>query len=99
MRAKTRHARYVLYTKRNAGALLDGVGGTITGGPMKQLDLMEILNRGSPAVSLGGAVSGAAQIVISSPGSGGSQEQGIDLSDGSRIIFASIAGMRLLAEA
>jgi hypothetical protein len=55
----------------------DGLGGTITGGPVPPIDLMEILNRG-------GAVSGAAHVL------GGGRDSGITLSDGSRISFASV---------
>jgi hypothetical protein len=75
--------------RRQSDHLADGVGGTITGGPMPKLNLIELLNRGGPA-SRGGAVSGAAQVVDSRTWSGSGVEKGIALSDGSRISFASI---------
>jgi hypothetical protein len=79
-------------TKPNNEHLPDGIGGTITGGPMEPIGLMEILERGTRGASRGGAVSGAAQIVGGGPGYASPAERGISLSDGSRIYFASIAG-------
>jgi hypothetical protein len=87
-------------TKPNRDHLPDGIGGTITGGPMEPIDLMEILSRSARSVSRGGAVSGAAQTVDSETMDSGEearadwingQDLGIALSDGSRITFASIA--------
>jgi hypothetical protein len=77
-------------------ALPDGVGGTITGGPMQPINLIEILRLGERSASRGGAVSGAAQGAVSGSasgvgaGAGGARSPGIALSDGSRIIFASV---------
>jgi hypothetical protein len=77
-------------------ALPDGVGGTITGGPMQPINLIEILRLGERGESCGGAVSGAAQGAVSGSASGapanarGARDPGIALSDGSRIIFASV---------
>jgi hypothetical protein len=68
----------------------DGLGGTITGGPMPPLDLLEILDRGARPVSRGGAVSGAAHVMDGGLGAGGRRDSGITLSDGSRISFASV---------
>jgi hypothetical protein len=83
--------------------LPDGVGGTISGGPMKPIDLMEILSRASRGasrgVSLGGAVSGAAQVMASGPGAGTERARGIALSDGSEIIFASVNDVQGLVSA
>lgn len=82
-------------TKANREHLPDGIGGTITGGPMEPIDLIEILDRSARCVSRGGAVSGAAQAVVASPGerlADGGYDLGISLSDGSRITFASLAG-------
>ena len=66
---------------------------------MLAVDLTSLLRRDSPSMSLGGAVSGAAQIVVSSAGGGSGQEAGVALSDGSRIIFASLGSARMLADA
>jgi hypothetical protein len=85
-------------TRANREHLPDGVGGTITGGPMEPIDLMQILSRSARCVSRGGAVSGAAQTVVSSPEDGRVQDLGIALSDGSRITFASLAGPGVLRE-
>jgi len=82
-------------TKPNNEHLPDGIGGTITGGPMEPIGLMEILERGTRGASRGGAVSGAAQIVGGGPGYASPAERGISLSDGSRICFASIAEVGL----
>ncbi|HEX3993174.1 MAG TPA: hypothetical protein VHX39_18530 [Acetobacteraceae bacterium] len=82
-------------TKPNNEHLPDGIGGTITGGPMEPLGLVEILERGARGASRGGAVSGAAQIVAGGPRQSNKAERGISLSDGSRICFASIAEVSL----
>src|SRR5580658_665636 len=71
--------------------LPDGIAGTITGAPLTPINLMEILGRGSRDASRGGAVSGAAHVVVSSVLAINDQERGIALSDGSRISFASLA--------
>lgn len=78
--------------------LPDGIGGTIAGGLMPAIDLGFLTRRG-PGVSLGGAVSGAAQVVASSSGARGGQELGVSLTDGSRIIFSSLESPRKLMEA
>src|ERR1017187_2106973 len=78
-------------TKQTNADLPDGVGGTITGGPMEPINVMEVLARGARGVAGVGAVSGAAQVVVSSVGSSRGRDRGIALSDGSRISFASIA--------
>jgi hypothetical protein len=57
---------------------------------MQPIDLIAMLRRGAGSVSRGGAVSGAAQVLVSNIGAGGGQETGIALSDGSRICFASV---------
>jgi hypothetical protein len=81
---------------RHSGEQLpDGVGGTITGGPMQAIDLMEVLNRSPFGVSRGGAVSGAAHVVVSGAGARGAPENDIALSDGSRIMFASVGDLQL----
>lgn len=74
-------------------------GETITGGPWKPLEFMDILNRDARAVSLGGAVSGAARVVMSQPRAGSGQGQDISLSDGSRISFTSVNHNDLLLDA
>jgi len=58
---------------------------------MPKINLTEILDRGSPGNSRGGAVSGAAHVVVSSVLAGNGQQNGVALSDGSRISFASLA--------
>jgi hypothetical protein len=83
------------WTNPNNDLLPDGIGGTITGGPMEPIGLMQILERGTHGASHGGAVSGAAQVVAGGPGHATRAERGIALSDGSRICFASIADMGL----
>jgi hypothetical protein len=102
---KQRAARDLL-TQRNNEHLPDGVGGTITGGPVEPIDLMEVLSRGGRGVSRVGAVSGAAQVVSSSFvigglvgggfAGGGRGDHGIALSDGSRISFFSVADAGVL---
>jgi hypothetical protein len=66
---------------------------------MQPIDLLAVLGRGMGGVSLGGAVSGAAQVSASSPGAGSGKDPGVALSDGSRIIFASVDDARVLADA
>jgi hypothetical protein len=75
---------------RTDGPQPDGLGGTITGGPMPPLDLMETLNLGVQTLSRGGAVSGAAHVLGGGTGADGRRDSGITLSDGSRISFASV---------
>lgn len=86
----TRRATRDQVTKPNDEHLPDGIGGTITGGPMAPVGLLEILERAACGASRGGAVSGAAQVVADSLGRISQGERGIALSDGSRICFASI---------
>ena len=95
MRTMTRRATRDQLTKRNNDPLTDGSGGTITGGPMEPINLLEILERGARCVSRGGAVSGAAQVVVSDLGG---RDRGIALSDGSRISFASVADAGVLKD-
>jgi hypothetical protein len=85
-------------TKPNNEHFPDGIGGTITGGPMEPVGLPQILVRGACGASRGGAVSGAAQGVADSVGRTSLAERGIALSDGSRICFASIADAGLLRD-
>jgi hypothetical protein len=94
----TRRATRDRVTKPNNEPLPDGIGGTITGGPMKPIGLLEFLERGAHGVSRGGAVSGAAQVVAGSIGRASQPERGIALSDGSRICFTSIADAGLLRD-
>ena len=75
-------------TKRREGALPDGVGGTITGGPTEAIDLMEILNRSRTARA--GAVTGAAHLVVVDAQKWVGADRDISLSDGSRILFRSV---------
>jgi len=90
MRTMNRRAIRDQLTKQHGDQLPDGVGGTVTGGPREPIDLMAILAR-AHASSRGGAVSGAAQVVVSSIGAGKVPAKGIALSDGSRISFTTIA--------
>jgi hypothetical protein len=83
MRTVNRRAIRDQLTARNGEHLPGGIGGSITGGPVAPLDLMEILNR-TRCTSGGGAVSGAAQAVR------GEEVASVALSDGSRIIFADV---------
>lgn len=85
-------------TKPNGEHLPDGIGGTITGGPMEPVGLLEILERGARGASHGGAVSGAAQVVTGGPRRNRLAEPGVALSDGSTICFASLADAGLFAE-
>ena len=96
MRTVNRRATRDQLTKRNDDNLSDGVGGTITGGLMETIDLLEILSRSARGASRAGAVSGAAQMVVSSLGWTGARETGIALSDGSRISFSSVADAGVL---
>jgi hypothetical protein len=102
MRTVNRRATRDRLTTPNGEHLPDGIGGTITGGPMEPIDLMEILTRSALCVSRGGAVSGAAQVVASGAGErvdmGKRPDRGIALSDGSRITFASLADSGVLRE-
>jgi hypothetical protein len=83
-------------TKRTGDHLPEGIGGTITGGPVEPIDLMRILAQG--LVSGGGAVSGAAQMVVSTFGARAQANQDIALSDGSRISFACVVDVGVLRE-
>ena len=102
MRTVKRRAIRDRLTTPNGEHLPDGIDGTITGGPMEPIDLMEILNRSALSVSRGGAVSGAAQVVASGAGErvdmGGRPDRGIALSDGSRITFATVADSGVFRE-
>jgi len=93
MRANRRAIRDQL-AKRNGS---ESAGETVTGGPIQPIDLMEVLSRGARDVSRGRAVSGAAQVVISSPGSGGSS-RAVALSDGSMISFARVGDIGVLKD-
>jgi hypothetical protein len=95
MRTMNRRAVRDGLAMRNSEDLPDGIGGTITGGPREPIDLMQVLARANGA-SLGGAVSGAAQVVVSSMLVDRGRERGVALSDGSRISFASIADAGVL---
>ena len=66
----------------------DGLGGTISGGPMAPFDLVERLGRGAPAPGMAGAVAGAGRVEME-------QVDEIVLSDGSQIVFATIDKSRL----
>ena len=102
MHPTNRRANRDRATRRTTTDLPDGVGGTITGGPTRPIDLTEILTRDARGVAGAGAVSGAAQAVSSSfgPARGAlnGRPHGIALSDGSRISFASIADAGVLNE-
>jgi hypothetical protein len=98
MRTTKRRANRDRLTPRTNSDLPDGVGGTITGGPMEPIDVMEILARGARGVSGAGAVSGAAQVVVSGVGPAPGKAHGIALSDGSRISFTSIVDTVILDE-
>jgi hypothetical protein len=90
MRATAKRKLEDQVIRRDSESLPDGIGGTITGGPMEPIDLTAILSRPDRAISRGGAVSGAAQTTFSRAGTGRGRDEGIALSDGSRISFASI---------
>lgn len=79
--------------RRGSRHLPDGAGGTIVGGPMRPIDLTALFARG---VSMGGAIAGAAQVVT---GPDDRDDAGIALSDGSRIIFATMDNVRVLLKA
>ena len=87
-----------LRDRRPGDSLPDGVGGSVTGGPMRAPDLMEILSKGTRAATRAGAVSGAAQSIDSRSGSRFDEAKAIALSDGSRISFASLADQRLVTD-
>lgn len=90
MRTTTKPTSRDRLDRRNDDYFPHGISGTITGGPMQKLDLLEILNRGTRGVTRGGAVSGSAQMIVSKSVSGG-LEKAVALSDGTRISFVSIA--------
>jgi hypothetical protein len=99
MRAMSRRATRD-HLNRPGERLSDGVGGTITGGPMQPVDVWEILNLGARGCSRGGAVSGAAQTAVNNLGVGQARQRAIALSDGSRITFSSLDdNSRVLVEA
>ena len=100
MRTVNRRATRDHLNRANSGDLPDGVDGTITGGPVLALDLMEILRRSADCVTRGGAVSGAAHVEFIGQGKydGGNARRAIALSDGSRISFASVADPGALTE-
>ncbi len=97
MRTMNRRAIRDGLAKRKSDELPDGIGGTITGGPLEPIDLMRVLARAYGA-SQGGAVSGAAQAVVSSTIIDRGHDRGVALSDGSRISFASIADAGVLRD-
>ena len=100
MRADIKQPKRGMTGYRNA-AIPDGVGGTITGGtitggPMQPLDLMSTLNRAARKAASADAVFGATQMVVSKRID---RDSGVALSDGSRIIFASMDDVRVLSDA
>jgi len=98
MRTPNRRAIRDQLTTRNSEQLLYGAGPTVTGGPLKPIDLMEILNRSERGVSRGGAVSGAEFPLVSSAGSGSGRDPAIALSDGTTITFASVGDVGTILE-
>lgn len=100
MRAKIGPGAKERMNKRSGNGLADGSGGTIAGGSMQPLDLMALLTGGASGVSMGGAVSGvsmggavpgAAQTMQTTARAARGRDDGIALSDGSRIVFASVS--------
>ena len=98
MRTMMKRATRDRLTQRHNDNLSDGIGGTITGGPMQPIHLIEFLERGAGCVTRGGAVSGAAQVVVGGLSDTGWRDRGIALSDGSRINFSSIADIDVLED-
>ena len=99
MRAKIGPGASERMNKRTGTGLADGSGGTIAGGSMQPLDLMALLTGGAAGVSMGGAVSGAAQAMPATARAARGRDDGIALSDGSRIVFASVSDRDILAGA
>ena len=91
MRAKIGPGAKERMNKRSGNGLADGSGGTIAGGSMQPLDLMALLTGDASVVSMGGAVSGAAQTMQTTARAARGRDDGIALSDGSRIVFASVS--------
>lgn len=81
---------------REPAGLPDGLGGTIAGGPARAIDLTALLRRPEAGVEAGlGAGLGAGASGREEP----EQNEEFALSDGSRIIFASLRDSRLLTKA
>jgi hypothetical protein len=85
-------------TKRPSVHLPDGVGGTITGGPVPIIDLSDILKRGAPEPAHDAAVPGAARMPEPGDRSARCGPRDVALSDGSRILFASMADLRAVED-
>ena len=99
MRAKIGPGARERMNKRSGHGVPDGSGGTIAGGSMQPLDLMALLTGGDSGVSMGGAVSGAAQAMRPTARAVGGRDDAIALSDGSRIVFASLSDHEIFAGA
>ena len=100
MPATPRRTKRISGTDRTLFQLPDGTGGTITGGPMRPLDLMELLTRDRDNLTQKDiAVSGAARIIDSVSLKAQSSGAGIALSDGSRIVFRSVENGDILLDA
>ena len=76
--------------KRGNGPLPDGVGGTITGGPLEPIDLMELLNRAPRTAGRGRAVPGAAHWTRDAAPPPAHSRDAVFLSDGTRITFSAL---------
>lgn len=81
--------------KRNGARLGARVGRTINGASLDRVDMMATPIPWPPDVSRGGAVAGAAQVMVMSSGFSNGEERAVALSDGSRSSFASIAALGL----
>ncbi len=114
MRAKIGPGAKERMNKRPGNGLADGSGGTIAGGSMQPLDLMALLTGGPAGVSMGGAVSGAAQALQPTARDARSRDahgrdvhgrdahgrdNSVALSDGSRIVFVSVSDREILVGA
>lgn len=76
-----------------SGAMPDGVGGTITGGPVQPIDLMQVLDRAPRKPS---SFQGSEQWTVTGRFD---KDHAVALSDGSRIFFASMDDVRVLTTA
>ncbi len=103
MRAKSGPGTRDRFNKRSTIGLPDGAGGTIAGCALQPLDLMAVFARAGQGAPMGGptgdAMPGAAREAPAVYRAPMSREDGVRLSDGSRIVFASLRTEDMFADA
>lgn len=99
MRAKSGPGTRDRFNKRSTIGLPDGAGGTIAGCALQPLDLMAVFARAGQGGGQGGGMPGAAREAPAVYRAPMSREDGVRLSDGSRIVFASLRTEDMFADA